>query len=89
MQESDILQIDDDTGDLTIIEMTQDDVGEYSCLASNIAGETVEVSYTTVIGEFKIIRQWLFLQSYPARLVPLDSIRSIVNFPGGFQWQMQ
>ena len=54
MQESDILQIDEDTGDLTIIEMTQDDVGEYSCLARNIAGETVEVSYTTVIGEFSI-----------------------------------
>ena len=52
VQVSDTLQIDDDTGDLKIIEMTQDDVGEYSCVATNIAGETVEVSYTTVIGEF-------------------------------------
>lgn len=56
VQESDILQVDEDTGDLKIIEMTQDDVGEYSCLARNIAGETVEVSYTTVIGEFKMIK---------------------------------
>ncbi|KAJ7365775.1 hypothetical protein OS493_002493 [Desmophyllum pertusum] len=29
--------------------MTQDDVGEYACVATNIAGETVEVTYTTVI----------------------------------------
>ncbi|KAL9986930.1 hypothetical protein ACROYT_G001147 [Oculina patagonica] len=49
VETGDTLQIDDDTGDLKIIEMTQDDAGEYSCVATNIAGETVEVSYTTVI----------------------------------------
>lgn len=48
---SDTLQIDQNTGDLKIIEMTQDDVGEYSCVATNIAGEAIEASYTTVIGE--------------------------------------
>lgn len=60
VQVSDTLQIDDDTGDLTIIEMTQDDVGEYSCIATNIAGETVEVSYTTVIGEFILMQVLLY-----------------------------
>jgi len=60
VQVSDTLQIDDDTGDLKIIEMTQDDVGEYSCVATNIAGETVEVTYTTVIGEFNTIQVFFF-----------------------------
>ena len=69
VQPSDTLQIDEDTGDLKIIEMTQDDVGEYSCVATNIAGETVEVSYTTVIGELNMI-QVLCWQYYLARLVP-------------------
>ena len=60
VQVSDTLQIDEDTGNLTIIEMTQDDVGEYSCVATNIAGETVEVSYTTVIGEFILMQVLLY-----------------------------
>ena len=68
VQVSDTLQIDDDTGDLKIIEMTQDDVGEYSCVATNIAGETVEVSYTTVIGEF--ITMQVFLCHFSGALSP-------------------
>jgi len=59
VQVSDTLQIDDETGDLKVIEMTQDDVGEYSCVATNIAGETVEVTYTTVIGEFNTMQVFL------------------------------
>lgn len=60
VQVTDTLQINDDTGDLKIIEMTQDDVGEYSCVATNIAGQTVEVSYTTVIGEFNAMQVFLY-----------------------------
>lgn len=48
---SDTLQFDQGTGELKIIEMSQEDVGEYSCVATNIAGEAVETSYATVIGE--------------------------------------
>lgn len=65
VQVSDTLQIDVDTGDLKIIEMTQDDVGEYSCVAENIAGETVEVSYTAVIGEFNMIQVTLKVKRHP------------------------
>ena len=72
VQVSDTLQIDDDTGDLTIIEMTDDDVGEYSCVATNIAGETVEVSYTTVIGEFNMIQ--VFFYHFTGLFSPKESM---------------
>lgn len=71
VQVSDTLQTDDDTGNLKIIEMTQDDVGEYACVATNIAGETVEVTYTTVIGEFKMI-QMLFIASTFGTFIPFQ-----------------
>ena len=48
---SDTLQIDDTTGHLKITEMTPEEDGVYTCVATNIAGETREFSYTTVIGE--------------------------------------
>lgn len=72
VQLSDTLQVDDDTGDLTIIEMTEDDVGEYSCVATNIAGETVEASYTTVIGELNMIQ--VFFNHLTGTLSPKASM---------------
>ena len=50
---SDTLQIDEITGNLKITEMTPDDGGMYTCVATNIAGETKEISFTTVIGELQ------------------------------------
>ena len=48
---SDTLEIDEVTGHLKIIEMTPEDDGVYTCVATNIAGETSEDSYTTVLGK--------------------------------------
>ena len=56
VQVSDTIQIDKVTGHLKVIEMTPEDVGEYTCVATNIAGEARELSYTAVIGE----QQWYY-----------------------------
>lgn len=50
VETSDTLQIDEVTGNLKIIEMTPEDDGVYTCVATNIAGEASEDSYTTVLG---------------------------------------
>lgn len=52
VQISDTLQIDDTTGNLKVVEMTPEDDGVYTCVATNIAGEAREASFTTVVGEF-------------------------------------
>ncbi|XP_068741513.1 hemicentin-1-like isoform X2 [Montipora capricornis] len=46
---SDTFLVDDVTGDLKIIEMIPEEAGIYTCIARNIAGETREVSYSTVV----------------------------------------
>ena len=52
VQISDTLQIDETTGNLKVVEMTPEDDGVYTCVATNIAGEAREASFTTVVGEF-------------------------------------
>ena len=51
---SDTFLVDDVTGDLKIIEMIPEEAGIYTCIARNIAGETREVSYSTVVGMFQL-----------------------------------
>ena len=66
---SDTLQIDEVTGNLKIIEMTPEDGGVYTCVATNIAGETSEDSYTTVIGRLQVI--WVYTNHYGVRDVTI------------------
>lgn len=50
---SDTVQVDEVMGNLKIIEMTPEDEGMYTCVATNIAGETREISYSTIVGKLE------------------------------------
>ena len=51
LEPSDTLFIEEELGKLTIIEITKEEDGKYACVARNILGVDIEVSFATVVGE--------------------------------------